>query len=131
MIGRISEFVELLGGLAILSVKSLAALFRPRYEIRLWLVQMEHLGVKSLVVGSITTFFTGMVLALQTAYSLPELGVKFYMGSVVSKTLTRELGPVTATIVGSTILSLISKPVDGLPSTTAFTGSSTRTFSSS
>ena len=104
MIGRISEFVELLGGLAILSVKSLAALFRPRYEIRLWLVQMEQLGVKSLVVGSITTFFTGMVLALQTAYSLPELGVKFYMGSVVSKTLTRELGPVLmALVVGGRI----------------------------
>ena len=104
MIGRISEFIELLGGLAILSAKSLAALFRPRYEVRLWLVQMEQLGVKSLVVGSITTFFTGMVLALQTAYSLPELGVKFYMGSVVSKTLTRELGPVLmALVVGGRI----------------------------
>ena len=104
MIGRISEFIELFGGLAILSAKSLAALVRPRYEIRLWLVQMEQLGVKSLIVGSITTFFTGMVLALQTAYSLPELGVKFYMGSVVSKTLTRELGPVLmALVVGGRI----------------------------
>ena len=45
-----------------------------------------------------------MVLALQTAYSLPTLGVKYYIGSVVSKSLVRELGPVlTALIVGGRI----------------------------
>ncbi len=65
---------------------------------------MEHLGVRSLGVASVTTLFTGMVLALQTAYSLPELGVKYYIGSVVSKSLTRELGPVlVALIVGGRI----------------------------
>ena len=45
-----------------------------------------------------------MVLALQTAYSLPQIGVKFYIGTVVSKSLVRELGPVlTALIVGGRI----------------------------
>ncbi|MDX1383588.1 MAG: ABC transporter permease [Thermoanaerobaculia bacterium] len=66
--------------------------------------QMELLGVRSLAVAAVTTFFTGMVLALQTAYSLPELGVKYYIGTVVSKSLTRELAPVlTALIVGGRI----------------------------
>ena len=104
MVSRLLEIVELFGGLAILSVRSSIALVTPRYEWRLWLEQAERLGVRSLVVGGITTLFTGMVLALQTAYSLPELGVKFYMGSVVSKTLTRELGPVLmALVVGGRI----------------------------
>ena len=104
MVSRLLEIVELFGGLAILSVRSTKGLLTPRYEWGLWVEQMERLGVRSLVVGGITTLFTGMVLALQTAYSLPELGVKFYMGSVVSKTLTRELGPVLmALVVGGRI----------------------------
>jgi phospholipid/cholesterol/gamma-HCH transport system permease protein len=45
-----------------------------------------------------------MVLALQTAYSLPGLGVKYYIGTVVSKSLVRELSPVlVALIVGGRI----------------------------
>jgi phospholipid/cholesterol/gamma-HCH transport system permease protein len=55
-------------------------------------------------VASITTLFTGMVLALQTAYSLPGLGIKYYIGTVVAKSLTRELGPVlVALIVGGRV----------------------------
>lgn len=76
----------------------------PKYEFGLWIQQMEYLGVRSLPVAAITTLFTGMVLALQTAYGLPELGVKYYIGTVVSITLTRELGPVlVALIVGGRI----------------------------
>jgi len=72
--------------------------------VGLWIRQMEQIGVRSLGVAGITTIFTGMVLALQTALSLPSLGVKYYIGSVVAKSLVRELGPVlTALIVGGRI----------------------------
>jgi phospholipid/cholesterol/gamma-HCH transport system permease protein len=65
---------------------------------------MDQLGVRSLGVAGITTIFTGMVLALQTAYSLPGLGVKYYIGAVVSKSLVRELSPVlVALVVGGRI----------------------------
>ncbi len=87
-----------------LSTEAFIALFTPPYEFRSWVDQMYQIGVRSLIVGGITTLFTGMVLALQTAYSLPELGVKYYIGSVVSKSLVRELGPVlTALVVGGRI----------------------------
>jgi len=92
------------GELAMLTAQAFAGALRPPYEGRLWLVQMEQIGVRSLGVAGITTIFTGMVLALQTAYSLPELGVKYYIGAVVAKSLVRELGPVlTALIVGGRI----------------------------
>jgi len=92
------------GELAILTGQAFLALLRPPYEGRLWVRQMEQIGVRSLGVASITTIFTGMVLALQTAYSLPAIGVKYYIGAVVSKSLVRELGPVlTALIVGGRI----------------------------
>jgi len=95
---------ELTGDLALLTGQAFAAMVRPPYEVDLWLVQMEQIGVRSLGVAGITTLFTGMVMALQTAYSLPTLGIKYYIGSVVSKSLVRELGPVlTALIVGGRI----------------------------
>lgn len=92
------------GALAVLTGQAFAAMVRPPYELGAWARQMDQIGVRSLGVASITTVFTGMVLALQTAYSLPSLGVKYYIGAVVSKTLVRELGPVlTALIVGGRI----------------------------
>lgn len=92
------------GELGLLTWRAFVAMTSPPYEIGLWVRQMEQIGVRSLGVASITTIFTGMVLALQTAVSLPALGVKYYIGAVVSKSLVRELGPVlTALIVGGRI----------------------------
>ncbi len=92
------------GELGLLTCRAFVALVRPPYDFRAWIDQMELIGVRSLGVACITTIFTGMVLALQTAYSLPSLGVKYYIGTVVSKSLTRELGPVLiALIVGGRI----------------------------
>ena len=92
------------GELGILTGRAFLAMISPPYEVGLWVRQMEQIGVRSLGVAGITTIFTGMVLALQTALSLPTLGIKYYIGSVVSKSLVRELGPVlTALIVGGRI----------------------------
>ena len=92
------------GALSLLTARAFAALVRPPYAGREWLRQMEQIGVRSFGVAAVTTIFTGMVLALQTAYSLPELGVKYYIGTMVAKSLVRELGPVlTALIVGGRI----------------------------
>jgi phospholipid/cholesterol/gamma-HCH transport system permease protein len=99
--GRLLEEV---GGLASLGWRALVGLATPPFELRAWLGQMDRVGVRSLGVAGITTVFTGMVLALQTAYSLPSLGVKYYIGTVVSKSLVRELSPVlVALIVGGRI----------------------------
>jgi phospholipid/cholesterol/gamma-HCH transport system permease protein len=92
------------GELGFLTARAFRAMLRPPFEVGLWVRQMEQIGVRSLGVAGITTIFTGMVLALQTALSLPSLGVKYYIGSVVAKSLVRELGPVlTALIVGGRI----------------------------
>ena len=95
---------ETAGRLALLTAHAFVAMFRRPWEVRLWVREAEQIGVRSFGVAAITTIFTGMVLALQTAYSLPSLGVKYYIGTVVSKSVVRELGPVlTALIVGGRI----------------------------
>jgi phospholipid/cholesterol/gamma-HCH transport system permease protein len=104
MLDRIVAVLAYAGGLATLAAQAAWAVVTPPFETRAWIRQMEQIGVRSLAVAAVTTIFTGMVLALQTAYSLPQIGVKFYIGTVVSKSLTRELGPVlTALIVGGRI----------------------------
>ena len=101
---RLRAIFDEAGELAILAWQAVWALVRPPYDVAAWIAQAEQIGVRSLGVASITTIFTGMVLALQTALSLPGLGVKYYIGTVVSKSLTRELGPVlVALIVGGRI----------------------------
>ena len=76
---------------------------RPFYSAEV-LHQMDELGVKSLSITGITALFTGMVLALQTAYSLEAFGGKMFIGRVVSLSLVRELGPVlTALMVGGRV----------------------------
>lgn len=98
------DIVAETGKLGLLTGRAFLAMIAPPYEMGLWVRQMEQIGVRSLGVAGITTIFTGMVLALQTALSLPTLGIKYYIGSVVSKSLVRELGPVlTALIVGGRI----------------------------
>lgn len=92
------------GGLAILTGRAFLAMMKPPYEWRSWVRQMHHLGVRSLGVAIVITTFTGMVLALQSALSLSSLGIKYYVGTLVSKSLVRELGPVlTALVVGGRI----------------------------
>lgn len=99
-----SRFLTEAGALALLSARALRILVTRPFELRLGMVQMERIGVGSFGVAGITALFTGMVLALQTAVSLPGLGVKYYIGTVVAKSLTRELGPVlTALIVGGRV----------------------------
>jgi phospholipid/cholesterol/gamma-HCH transport system permease protein len=98
------DIVQETGELAVLTWRAFAAMLRPPYEMGLWIRQMEQIGVRSLGVAGITTIFTGMVMALQTSLSLPSLGVKYYIGAVVSKSLVRELGPVlVALIVGGRV----------------------------
>ena len=99
--GRIAEEA---GELALLAAHSLRSLVTPPWDTSAWLMQMEQVGVRSFAVAAITTVFTGMVLALQTALALPGLGVKYYIGTVVSKSTVRELVPVlVALIVGGRI----------------------------
>jgi phospholipid/cholesterol/gamma-HCH transport system permease protein len=101
---RARDLVLRTGALATLSGRAFVALVARPLDAPLWFAQMDQLGVRSLGVAGIATTFTGMVLALQTAYSLPALGVKYYIGAVVAKSLVRELGPVlTALIVGGRI----------------------------
>lgn len=58
--------------------------------------QMDSIGVNSVFIVVLTGFFTGMVLALQSAATLQTFGATLYIGRLVSASMIRELGPVLA-----------------------------------
>src|SRR5262245_47366613 len=88
-----------LGGLALLGADALRQLFRRPFERRLWVEQLEHLGVQSLTITNVTLLFTGMVLAVQTAYSLASYGGESFVGNLLALAIVRELGPVLTALV--------------------------------
>ena len=57
------------------------------------------IGIGSLPIVLLTAIFTGMVLALQTAYGLQRFGAKNYVGNLVGLALSRELGPVLTAVM--------------------------------
>jgi phospholipid/cholesterol/gamma-HCH transport system permease protein len=84
---------------ALLFLKVLRGLFRRPFPLKLTLQQMEEVGVRSLPVVLITAIFTGAVLALQTYSGFKRFGAEGLVGTVVALSMTRELGPVLASIM--------------------------------
>ncbi|PTL37060.1 transporter [Candidatus Methylomirabilis limnetica] len=96
--------LELLGGISKLTYDTACCAFTPPYNPRGLLQQVDHIGVKSISIASVAAVFTGLVLALQTAYGLSRFGAKAYVGIIVSLSIVRELGPVlTALLVGGRV----------------------------
>ncbi len=72
---------------------------RMKWEIGEIIRQMDALGVQSIAITNLTALFTGMVLALQTAYALSQFGGKTFVGRVVVLSVCRELGPVLTSLM--------------------------------
>jgi phospholipid/cholesterol/gamma-HCH transport system permease protein len=76
-------------------------LFRPPVYWPEFLVQSDIIGVGSTAIVLLSGFFTGGVLALQSAATLSEFGATAVTGRFVSLTMIRELGPVLTGIMVS------------------------------
>ncbi len=61
--------------------------------------QMIFVGLCSIVIVFFVDLFTGIVLAMQSAYVLQKMGAQLYVASLVSVSLCRELGPVLTALV--------------------------------
>jgi phospholipid/cholesterol/gamma-HCH transport system permease protein len=75
-------------------------LSRPRY-LNDFLTQADSIGVGSLPIVLLTGFFTGAVLALQSASTLAQFGAAAITGELVSFSMIKELGPVLTSLMVS------------------------------
>jgi phospholipid/cholesterol/gamma-HCH transport system permease protein len=94
-----SANMEQLGGMVRMGWSAIRNAVRPPFELDLLLEQLLQVGVRSLTITNITLLFTGMVLAIQTAYSLAAYGGKSFVGDIVALSVVRELGPVLTALV--------------------------------
>jgi phospholipid/cholesterol/gamma-HCH transport system permease protein len=91
---------ESMGRFTFLVRSAVAWMLRAPIEWRQVLIQMQRIGVDSLPVTMMTTFFTGMVLALQTGASSKHFfNEPLFVGTVVSFSMVMELGPVMTALV--------------------------------
>ncbi|MFQ3675323.1 MAG: ABC transporter permease [Endomicrobiia bacterium] len=97
----IKKIVLSLGKYFLLIQEAFYKIFLPPFEKKEVLNQMYEIGVKSFPVCFLTSFFVGMVLALQSGTSsMYVLNEPLYVGTLVTFSLVKELGPVlTATVL--------------------------------
>ncbi len=93
------SFVEEVGTLGDLAIKSVTWALRPPYRPAVVIAQLEFVGVQSVFLVGLVGLFTGMVFAVQTIYGFRRFGAENMVGGVVSLTLSREMAPVLTAIM--------------------------------
>lgn len=101
--------VYFIGDVSFLTAKSFYYAFKPPLKIKSVFQQANFVGVNSFLIVSLIALFTGMVLALQSAYALQKFSGEMYVAGLVSLSMTRELGPVlTALVIAGRVGAAIS-----------------------
>ncbi|RJQ44363.1 MAG: ABC transporter permease [Nitrospiraceae bacterium] len=117
-------YINQAGRMGIFLLLSLVSIFRPPFKLSPVIKQIYVIGALSIFVIIFTGAFTGMVLGLQLYHTLSKFGAVGALGSAVSLSLIRELGPVLSALMvtgraGSAIcaevgIMRISEQVDAL-----------------
>jgi phospholipid/cholesterol/gamma-HCH transport system permease protein len=92
-------FLSATGRLAVFAGMALATAFTPPFYLRAILREMVNIGYFSLPVVGLTALFTGMVLALQSYTGFSRFSAEGAVATVVVLSMTRELGPVIASLM--------------------------------
>jgi phospholipid/cholesterol/gamma-HCH transport system permease protein len=123
-IGRaVIGWVDHLGAAAIFLFLGTVKTLRAR-QLSKVVQQIYYIGARSTMIIILVSFFTGMVLGLQSYHALVKFGAEGALGTLVALTLVRELGPVLTAIMiaaraGSAItaeigIQRISEQIDAL-----------------
>src|SRR5579862_4147609 len=87
------------GRLTLFTGPAVSRCFVPPFFARVVLRQMVEIGYYSLPVVGLTALFTGMVLALQSYTGFSRFNAESAVATVVVLSITRELGPVIASLM--------------------------------
>jgi phospholipid/cholesterol/gamma-HCH transport system permease protein len=93
--------VGVLQDYALISGRALGNLFRRPFYGADIITQADIIGVGSIPIVLLTGFFTGGVLALQSASTLAQFGAAAVTGQLVSFSMIKELGPVLTSLMVS------------------------------
>lgn len=103
------DFIEEIGGMALLFWRVVQQGHRVFRNARNTLVQMETIGIGSIPLVLVTSVFVGAVASVQAAYQFQGYVPLRFLGAVVGKSVTLEVGPVlTALVVGGRVSAAIA-----------------------
>ena len=108
------DIFEAIGAFTIFSGQTIRWIFARPFDLRNLGYQMSEIGVKSIPVGVVSSFFVGMVMALQLGGPMEKQiqGISTYMGGGISLAMVRELAPVlTAVLLAGRVGSSIAAEV--------------------
>jgi len=103
--GSIVSFLEGLGKAVKMTMEMTVYIFKGEISLKDTALQMVEVGWKSFPIIMVTSFFVGMVLALQMGTAtISFFNEPVYLGMIISFCLIKELGPVlTAMVVSGSI----------------------------
>jgi len=96
---NLESFFKYIGSLAFFVKDTFYFLFTGKRNLKVLFREMEFIGVNSLCLVSLISFFVGIIIAFQTAYQLQQLSSEIYIASLVALSITRELGPVLGSLI--------------------------------
>ena len=88
-----------LGDMALVLVDAVWQTFRTHRLFGKVFQQLYTVGAQSMLVILLFSVFTGLVLGLQAFYAMSMFGAQGMLGSLISLTLIRELGPVLTAVM--------------------------------
>lgn len=101
IVGSAKKIVLTIQDYSLFAWNALLNLFRPPIYFVDFLLQSDIIGVGSISIVVLSGFFTGGVLALQSAATLSSFGATAVTGRFVALTMFRELGPVLTGVMVS------------------------------
>lgn len=103
------ELIQEVGGICLLVWRLCQVSPRALAKRRGVFVQMDRIGIGSIPLVLVTSVFVGAVTAVQAAYQFHGYVPLKFLGTVVGKSVTLELGPVlTALVVGGRVSASIA-----------------------
>jgi phospholipid/cholesterol/gamma-HCH transport system permease protein len=110
ILGAPLAFLDDLGGIMMLGVRTLAWLVRPPYRWAQLVIALDFIGAGSTFIVALVGVFTGMAFTVSTIVGFRQFSAEGMVGGVVALALARELAPVLASVVvtaraGSTMAS--------------------------
>jgi len=96
---KVLDLLNALGDFTIFQIKVFLMFFKPPFRVKNLIEQLKFMGYESLGVIFLTSFFTGLVEAVQLYQGFHKFGVEDFMGYTIFISVVKELGPVFAALM--------------------------------
>ena len=95
----LTDVLERTGELASFMGTFFKRVWRPPYEVRELINQMDEVGTKSFLLTAVTGMSIGIVLAMQSRGTLARFGAEAVLPNMLALSVIKEIGPVITSLI--------------------------------